>query len=196
MFDEFQKNRLAAEERSVGQFIARQPRIKVAVKNGNPACFYLFTFSDIRTTIVKPDELVLTAPPSLSISTIDLTVGINMPADYPRRKPDIAVIPIPDIEKGEFCIYNTHVVEPYVCLYSVWRMKYSLVDALSRLWNVLGYNHYINLDRTDVLNPAALTWYKNSLFEKTIVFPLDEALINNLNTPQPEKKVFTFMDVQ
>lgn len=178
MFLDEQISRLQIEEQTLLQYLDDKKHIEIKDRKGQPADYYCIGFNDVCTSVVDNiEELNISSPP-VRIKPVSFRLIINIPDVYPLMKPDLSLTPAFDDQGGHHFIYHSHVQLFAICLFASWECHYSLVDVVQRTYNLLTYNEedLINLDKTDVVNPGALDWYKSIVNEGSRPFPLQQGL--------------------
>lgn len=176
MLTEMQRARLTAENKALHNFVSKQSRIDIVQNHGTPPNYYRLRFNNLKTSVVRElDHLKMIDPP-VEVIPVSFEMAINVGDVYPRVKPEIILSPV-QTNGISVLLYNSHVLLFEICIFSRWMVRHSLIDVVTRTWNVLSYNHdLLNLDRTDCLNPAALEWYKSQFCKESELFPTDDAL--------------------
>ncbi|MBN2355520.1 hypothetical protein JXO59_05375 [candidate division KSB1 bacterium] len=191
-----QINRMQHEYETLLRFTKRRQEVTLFKSSGSPPSFYQLQFHNIRTSVTEQTLEPFPQNPKVEIRPVSFELAINLEESFPLQKPGLSVSPAHD-EEGLCLLYNSHIFLFAVCLFSRWRMHYSLVDVVCRLYNILTYNHnLVNLDRLDVLNPRALAWYKEQAHGQPDLFPLASAMTNTLDAPDVSKRHFQFIDLQ
>jgi hypothetical protein len=153
MLSEKQKNRFTAEGADLQQFVHSQDRVGILEMRGDPCVFYRIGYHHLRTTVVENIHDLHMTDRAIQIMPVSFEAVINLDENYPNTKPEIHIGPALD-ERGKIHhLYNSHILFFVICLFSHWRVGYSLVDVVQRIWNVVTYNHgLLNLDRKDCIN--------------------------------------------